>query len=72
MATVLENLEAARLALSAKIAEVLASPKPDYNLDGQSFSYSAYYTMLTAQLKELDEAIVRAQGPYQVSSKGTF
>jgi hypothetical protein len=72
VATALENLLQARESLIAKIAEATANPRPTYSLDGQSFDWTSYLGMLTDQLVKLDEAIMRAQAPWQVKSRGRF
>ncbi len=59
MATVLEDLEAARLVLSAKILEATENPRVTYNIEDQSFSWSEYMTGLLQQLAELDKAVGR-------------
>lgn len=58
MPTVLENLEAAKVSLSAEIASVSANPKPDYSIDGQSVSWGTYLDTLLERMKLLDERIL--------------
>lgn len=36
-------------------------PKPDYSLDGESYSWGAYHTSLLQALRVIDEAIQRAR-----------
>ncbi len=55
--------------LSAKLAELSADPKPSYSVDGQSFSHSEYFSMLTKSLGELITQRRRLQGPYQIMTK---
>jgi hypothetical protein len=60
-----ENLQTAIDNVAAKLAEVTANPKPSYSIDGQSVSWGEYYRMLTGHLKELREAKIAADGPFE-------
>ena len=70
MATYAENLVTARNNIAARLAEVTANPKPDYSIDGESWSWSSYVTMLTNQLSVLEKSIITADGPFEVRSRG--
>jgi hypothetical protein len=54
---VLDDLQAARTNVAARIAEITASPKPSYSLDGQSVSWESYLSTLTKQMQELNRLI---------------
>lgn len=54
MATPLANLQSAYASVCAKIADVLANPKPSYTLPGgASVDREAYYASLLDQEKQL-------------------
>lgn len=68
MATPAQNLTTAYESLAAKLAEVMADPKPSYSVDGVSLDWGAYYRMLTEQMKAVREALLLANGPFEVTS----
>lgn len=45
-ASPLVDLTAAYASICAEIRDVLASPRPDYSIDGVSVSFAAYYQSL--------------------------
>src|SRR6266446_5663964 len=59
MASVLDNLNAAKANIAVNLAAITAVPKPSYQLDGESYSWSEYYQILTDQMINLDRAIQR-------------
>ena len=70
----LTNLIASRDNISGLIAQITASPKPDYSVQGQSVSYGAYLGQLMAALRDLNDQIViqqaRDDGPYEIDLRG--
>ena len=70
MATLQENLITVRNQIAANLVTVTASPKPMYTEDGASYDWAGYVSMLMDKLRELDEAIQRADGPFEVRSYG--
>jgi hypothetical protein len=62
------NLTTARDNLSIRLAEISANPKPDYSVNGQSFSWLAYYNYLLQQIKEIDDLLVSREAPYEIHS----
>lgn len=70
MATYAQNLETARNNVAAALAEITANPKPDYSVDGESYSWASYFQMLTTQLEALNKQLAAASGPYEVRSYG--
>lgn len=70
MATPLENMQTAYERVTAKIAELTLSLKPDYSIDGRSYQHSSQLTALLKQQKDLLAAIQDAQGPFEVISYG--
>lgn len=69
MASELENLQAARLALSARIAELYTAPKPNYSIDGISVSWNEYRKQLMDEYERLGELINQAN-PFESRSRG--
>jgi hypothetical protein len=55
--------------LTAKLAELSADPKPSYSVDGQTFSHTEYFKMLTDSLESLITTRRRLQGPYQLMTR---
>ncbi|MGE3804156.1 MAG: hypothetical protein AB7K24_05740 [Gemmataceae bacterium] len=51
--------------LAANLAEITASPKPTYSIDGQKVSWAEYHRLLTDQLKAVRELIAADSGPYE-------
>lgn len=66
MATYLENLTTARAQIAERLVAVTAENKPSYSVDGKSYSWESYVSMLTSQLERLDEAIQRSDGPFEI------
>lgn len=57
MPTELENLQTSAANIASLIATITASPKPTYNVDGQSVSWGEYLQTLIEQKKNLDKLI---------------
>lgn len=72
MATRAENLTTALNNVAVLIRDLTADPKPDYSVDGKSYSWSSYLSMLLSQQKALEDALARATGPYEVSNRGVI
>lgn len=72
MATYQENLIAARNDAAAKLAAVMADAahKPDYSIDGQSVSWTAYTASLRETIRQLTVDIQTADGPFEYSQRG--
>jgi hypothetical protein len=67
--TAAENLQTAYDNVARLIAEITEDPKPDYSLDGESYSWGAYLDMLTRQLETLQKQLQRASGPFEVRTR---
>ena len=65
-----ENLVIIRDNVAARLAEITASPKPSYSVEGQSFSWTEYQSMLFKQLESANTAIAAAEGPFEIMSEG--
>lgn len=70
MASYQANLITAKEQVAARLVELTASPKPSYSVDGQSVSWESYFATLTNQLQALEQAIQRADGPFEVRTQG--
>lgn len=68
MPTYLENLATERDNIQAKLAEMSLNPKPDYSVDGESYSWAAMYDMLSRRQTVLNQLIQNAQ-PYCVTTR---
>ena len=64
-----DDLLTARANCAARLVEITSKPKPDYSIDGESYSWAGYFQALTNQLEILDHAIQRADGAWEVNSK---
>lgn len=64
-----DSLATIRTNLLARIAEVTSKPKPNYNIDGQSFSWQSY---LDSLMKNLDavNAQINAESPFEIVTRG--
>ena len=65
-----QSLIASRDQLDQRIADLVASPFPDTNIDGKSVSKTAYLRELMAQRKAIEELIMMADGPYEIRTQG--
>lgn len=70
MATRADNLQTALDNIAARLADVTANPKPSYSVDGESVSWTEYFNALTQQQLALEQALQRANGPFEVRSRG--
>ena len=68
MTTYLDNLIATQNNIGALLAQVTANPQPNYSLDGESYSWADYVSMLRGQLRGLQTDIQDASGPFEVNS----
>lgn len=64
--TTIDLMYAEYAAITARIAEVLASANPDYSENGRSVSKTAYYNTLCEQRRKLIQDIQKAEGPFEV------
>lgn len=62
------NLQTALDQISQLIVDVTASPKPDYSIDGVSYSWGSYLSMLLDKQQTLLQLIQQVSGPYEVFS----
>jgi hypothetical protein len=52
------------------LQEITLKPKPSYSVDGESWSWNEYQSMLTQQIKSLKQLIQDESGPFIVSTRG--
>lgn len=69
MASDLEQLWAIRGQTLALIAEITASPKPSYALDGQSISWGDYLAKLRATVDWCERKLA-GEEPFEIRSRG--
>ncbi len=67
----IDSLTTAQANIAARLAEVTTKAQPNYSVDGESYSWADYVSMLTGQLETIEKAIQRAGGPYQIISRGS-
>lgn len=68
MPSYLENLTTARDSAATALAEILAKPKPKYQIDGESVDWGDYVQMLSLSIDALNTKIQQAQ-PYSVATR---
>lgn len=66
----LDDINTAIANVASLIATITASPQPSYSVQGVSYSWSEYLSMLTEQMEKLQEIEIFLSGPYQLISKG--
>jgi hypothetical protein len=64
-----EQIETIKSLALAQLVELRASPKPSYNLGGQSVSWETYLTSLERTVDWCD-AKLTASEPFEISSQG--
>jgi len=70
MAGDIEQLQTIKSQTLALIAEITASPKPSYRIDGQSVSWANYLTRLRATADWCERKLA-GQEPFEIHSRGT-
>lgn len=65
----LENLRSAQLRLSGIYNDLLASPKPNYTVGGDTYQWSDYLAKIGAELDSVTKRIVAMEGPFEVVSQ---
>lgn len=58
--SVIDSLRTARANYAAQLEQLSASPKPTYNVDGQSFSWTEYQKFLLESIDDLNKRIADA------------
>ncbi len=66
--TFLADLTTARDALTAKLATESVNPQPSYSVAGRSVSWDSYRAGLVAQIKDLTQQILIAQGAVEIQT----
>lgn len=70
MAVWLDNLVIARDNLSAQLAAITANPKPNYSVDGESYSWMEYQRFLNDQIAGLTDQIAKGEAGFEIQSQG--
>ena len=68
MATRADNINAALDNIAARLAEMTVAPKPNYSIDGRSYSWQSLFDSLIANQEKLQLALQQADGPFEVTS----
>jgi hypothetical protein len=69
MPTLQENLQSRRETIAARLASLPESAdKPTLSVDGQSLDWSGTKQALIDELRQLDEMIAQAGGPWEIES----
>lgn len=69
MATDAEQVATIKSAALARIAEITATPKPSYSIDGQSVSWGEYLQQLQGTVAWCDKQLA-AQSPFEIHHQG--
>lgn len=70
MATRAANIQTALDQVAVLLVELTVDPKPDYSVDGKSYSWASYFSMLVDKQESLQKALANASGPYEISTRG--
>lgn len=68
MPTDLKTLQTIKTNLLTILSDLSANPKPSYSIDGQSVSWSEYFSMVSDQLDKIN-ALINAENPYCIISQ---
>jgi hypothetical protein len=68
--TVVEKLKQSRDQIADRLVELSAQVAADTSDQGRSVQLAGLQSMYLSQLKNLDDAIQRAGGPFMVTSRG--
>lgn len=69
MPTDAEQLATIKSNYLATLAAISADPKPSYNIDGQSVSWTEYQAMLMDKVKAIND-LINDEGPFILNSRG--
>ena len=70
MATNQQNLQTALANVTAAIASLSVNPRPNYSVDGRSYSWNELFTSLIEQQSKLRQAIQESEAPFEVVTYG--
>jgi hypothetical protein len=70
VATGAENIEASLAAVRLKILTVSSDLSPMYSIDGQTVDMASYMKSLLEMEKQLVDALIVAQGPFEYLING--
>lgn len=66
----IDDLQAAYDNVARNLRAITADPKPNYSLDGESYSWQQLFEAYTNQLEALQKAIQAAGAPFEYRSQG--
>lgn len=64
----IDDLTTARDNFAAQLAEISASPKPTYSVDGQQVSWTEHYKFISEQIDKLNLQIAAAS-PFEIQTQ---
>jgi hypothetical protein len=64
----LEILTTIKANLLAKLSELSANPKPNYTIEGQTFSWQDLWDSLWDKLQKINDQIAAEGGPFEIVS----
>ncbi len=70
MATNKQNLQTAYTNVCQAIADLSANPRPNYSIDGRSYSWNELFMSLLDKQAVLLAAIQNSDGPFEVVTYG--
>ncbi len=70
MAIWLDNLVTARDNLSAQLADITLHPKPNYSVDGETYSWMEYQRFLAEQIAATTDMIAKGEAGFEIVSQG--
>ena len=67
-----QALQQALANVSLALVDMTANPKPNYSVDGASYSWQSLFDSLMAKQRELRIAIQECDGAFEVTQFGRF
>jgi len=64
-----ENLVESLNAAECRLTEIMATPKPNYSVDGQSVSWGDFRKSLIENIREL-QTMINERCPFELKSRG--
>jgi hypothetical protein len=60
-----DNLYTTLTQIDQQLADMTANPKPSYGIDGKSVQWGEHFRNLLEARKQIIDAIIQAEGPYE-------
>jgi hypothetical protein len=68
--TTIQNLDLAIINCAANLAFITDHPRPEYTIEGATYSWMQLFKMYSDQMLVIEEARQRADGAWQIMSVG--